>query len=229
MSAFAPALSRPIISPKPWETSTRSTSTSHVPTIAETEAVQHAFSKALLSATEPCAVKGKNYSDVERCSLFGIGLGMSLEDVKQKIISSSFFTREPMLIKGCHGSNKQCIGYVFEHKDGFSVSVEFEPTSDEATKASALVVSDVTLWFTPGANPYFDPESMRSIFVKLIGEPDISRDIGDRWGDVEFSGGIPTVWDAAIGQSFAVVLSSGHPSETFIASNDGRLFHEAQR
>jgi hypothetical protein len=65
-------------------TKIRSTSTSHVPTIAETEAVQLVFSKELLSATAPCAVKGKNYSDARRCSLFGIGLGMSLEDVKQK-------------------------------------------------------------------------------------------------------------------------------------------------
>jgi hypothetical protein len=200
-----------------------------VPTIAETEAVQLAFSKELSSATAPCAVKGKNYSDVRRCSLFGIGLGMSLEDVTQKIKSSAFFTREPYLIKGCHGSNKQCVGYVFEHKDGFSISVEFEPSSDESTEASALIVSDVTLWFMPTANPYFDPESMRPIFVKLIGEPDMSRDIGDRWGDVELTGGIPTVWDSAVGQSFAVVLSGGHPSETFTASKDGRPFHEAQR
>jgi hypothetical protein len=149
---------------------------------------------------------------------------MSLEEVTNKINSSAFFTREPYLVKGCHGSNKQCVGYVFEHKDGFSISVEFEPASDENPESSVLIASDVTLWFTQGANPYFDPENMRPIFLRLIGEPDLSTDISDRWGDVEITGGIPTVWDSVIGRSFAVVLSGGHPSETFTASNDRRPF-----
>ena len=61
----------------------------------------------------------------------------------------------------------------------------------------------------PGANPYFDSQIMRLIFVRLVGQPDFSDDLGDQWGDVDRAGGIPTLYDTGRDQNFVVVLTTG--------------------
>jgi hypothetical protein len=125
--------------------------------------------------------------------------------------------------------NKKCVGFVFEQKDVFSISVDFDERDAEGSEATVPVVSEVVLWFMPAANPYFDPQGMRPIFVKLIGEPDASTDIDDRWGDAEFSGGIPKLWGFVHGRTFMVVLSAGHQCETSLSGLEPRLLREARR
>jgi hypothetical protein len=212
-----------------WDNWTRSKAPAQI-SGNETEAAQHAYSKELLSAASPCAVKGKNYSDVKQCSLFGIRLGMSPEDVIRKIKSSAFFPDVPEFIKGCNSKNKKCVGYVSDHKDGFTIIVDFEPASDGSTELSALIAAAVVLWLEPGANPYFDPQSMLPVFVRLIGEPDLSWDRGyrHRWGDLE-DAGVPNILAAATNGMFLIALSRGGAGETSLSSNDPQLLREARR
>jgi hypothetical protein len=148
---------------------------------------------------------------------------MSLEDATQKIKSSAFFPDEPIFIKGCHGTSKKCVGYLIDRKAGLTITVDFEPASDE--RPETLVASEITLWFGPGAIPYLDPQGMRSNFVRLIGHPDRtieSSPPSDVWGDVEVTGGIPSIIAFADEQTFVVVLSAGHTSETSISIREAR-------
>jgi hypothetical protein len=81
-------------------------------------------------------VKGKRFSEIKNCSVFGLRLGMTFNEAKQIIDQSGYFPENVSLtkVKGCHSDNEACVGYVFTTKDGFSISVEFDPSfeGDEA-------------------------------------------------------------------------------------------------
>ena len=72
---------------------------------------------------------------------------------------------------------------------------------------------------------------MRPVFVRMIGEPDNSTDIGDQWGDVEFAGGIPAMYDFVYPENrrFVIGLTTGKTSETLLSINEPQLLVEAQR
>ena len=70
--------------------------------------------------------------------------------------------------------------FAAHHKDGLYLSVDFVAGApDEGTEFKA---SNITLSLSPGANPYFDPQSVRSVFLKLLGPPDLSDGRSDEWG-----------------------------------------------
>jgi hypothetical protein len=49
------------------------------------ELMQKAFYQGPLNVAKLCAVKGKRVSDVKNCNLFGLRLGMTLDEAKQII------------------------------------------------------------------------------------------------------------------------------------------------
>jgi hypothetical protein len=93
------------------------------------EIMQKAFYQGPLDIA-PCAEKRKKVSDVKYCSVFGLCLGMMLDQTKQIIDRSGYFLEKASFtkIKGCHSDNETCVGYVFATKDGLSISVEFDPS-----------------------------------------------------------------------------------------------------
>jgi hypothetical protein len=68
---------------------------------SERKATQAVFQRALMNAPKPCVVKAKPYSDIRGCSVFGLRLGMSLEDVKESSDGSGYFSDGASLTKGC--------------------------------------------------------------------------------------------------------------------------------
>jgi hypothetical protein len=66
-------------------------------------------------------------------------------------------------------------------REGFTVSADFEPHSPgDKTRFSAQRIS---LTFGPGTTPYFDPDALGAIFIKLIGPPDTTdTDHDHHWG-----------------------------------------------
>jgi hypothetical protein len=174
------------------------------------ELMQKAFYQGVQNVGKPCAVKRKTFSEVRNCSVFGLRLGMKLDEAKQIIDQSGYFPEKASLtkIKGCHSDNEACVGYVFATKDGLSISVEFDPSfqGDE----TQLSVAQITLWFDPGANPYFDPNSFRANFVKIFGRPDRIEGSNAFWGDPE-GRSIRVYAYEADGKS-VIILEGTHPT-----------------
>src|SRR5262249_18442473 len=137
------------------------------------ELMQKTFNRGLLNVAKPCAIKSKKFSEISDCSLFGLTLGMTFDEAKLIIDQSGYFPEKASItkIKGCHSRNDEaCVGYIFARKDGLSIIVDFDPSSEG--DESRLAVSQIALWFDPGANPYFDLKVLRAIFIKLFGTPD---------------------------------------------------------
>jgi hypothetical protein len=147
----------------------------------ESEARQIVFSNNLMRETAPCARKTKDGSDVSGCSVFGLRPGMSYEQVKQVIDSSGYFSAQTILTeqheKPAPGTPKAAAAH---SKDGLYLGVEFVSAPPE--DAAKLKASNITLTLGPGANPYFDAKSMRPLFVKLFGAPDVTTGDSDEWG-----------------------------------------------
>ena len=144
------------------------------------KATQATFNKALLNVPKPCAVRGKKYSDITNCSVFGLRLEMSLAEVKETLDGSGYFPDKTALINDCKGEQPNCAGYVFERTDDFSIQAVFR-AAYEGDK-NLLAVSEIRMWLDPRSTPYFRAESMPATFVDLFGPPD--RTLGDHnfWG-----------------------------------------------
>jgi hypothetical protein len=125
------------------------------------ELMQKAFSRELQNVSEPCAVKCKKFSEVKNCSVFGLRLGMTLEEAKQIIDPSGYSPEKASLteLKRCHSDNEASVGYVFVTKVGLSIGLEFYSSFE--VDETQLSVARIASWFDAGANPYFDPSSFR--------------------------------------------------------------------
>jgi hypothetical protein len=179
-----------------------------------------AYAKSLLSGasvpvSKPCATRGKRFSDVKNYSVFGLGLGMTFDEAKQIIDQSGYFPEKTTLtrIKGCHSNNAACVGYIFARKDGISLSVDFDASSDG--DESHLVVSQILLWFDPAANPYFDPIGLEVTFIKLFGAPDRTQGSNAFWGDPQ--GRNIRVYTSEPDRNSVVVLEGKHPTRELYA------------
>jgi hypothetical protein len=186
--------------------------------------MQKTFNQAILNLAKPCAVRGRKFSEVKNCSMFGLRLGMTFADAKQMVEHSGYFPQKVSLtkIKGCHSNNQACVGYIFASKDGLSISIDFDPSSEG--DESRLSASQISLWFDPGANPYFDPNSLRATFVKVIGAPDTTDGSDAFWGDP--GGRNIRIYVSESDRKCAVILEGTHPRNnqvqppTKFAAND---------
>jgi hypothetical protein len=151
-------------------------SSSSTPTDSTREQMQANFNKLLFANPKPCATKNTNVLDVTACSLFGVRLGMTLGEVEKVIDGSAYFASSSHM-QDCYD---KCAGTVYQQREGFSVSVSFEQASPgDKTRLSAY---QITLIFGPSANPYFDPEAFRGMFVRMIGPPDTTTGEDNIWG-----------------------------------------------
>jgi hypothetical protein len=73
---------------------------------------------------------------------------------------------------------------------------------------SQLSVSEIALWFDPGANPYFEPKSFRATFVKIFGAPDRIEGSNAFWGDPE--GRNIRVYAYEAERKSAIILEGAH-------------------
>jgi hypothetical protein len=201
-----------VLQPEPAHSSYLSTPTVSQMTTTrrqDRELMQKAFYQGPLNVAKPCAVKHEKFSEVNDCRVFGLRLGMTFDDAKQIIDQSGYFPETASLtkVKGCHSHNETCVGYIFAVKDGLSIGVEFDPAfeGDESQPS----VSQIALWFDPGANPYFDPRSFRVTFVKILGAPDRTEGSNAFWGDPE--GRNIRVYAYEADRKSAIILERTHP------------------
>jgi predicted TPR repeat methyltransferase len=144
------------------------------------EATRAAFQTSLFKEQIPCAVKGNKFSDVKDCAVFGLRLGMTVDEVKRVVDGSGYFSDRAFFVKGCTDPDPRCVGFIYRSKDGLSISADFVAANDDESR---LVVSKVVMRLDFGANPYFDPSSSRPTFVRLFGPPDQTTQDDDGWGD----------------------------------------------
>jgi len=137
------------------------------------EVVQSNFNKALMAAPRPCAVKEKSGSDLTNCSLLGVKLGMSVDDVKNALDGSGYFKPSSLNTICSDKSDNDCGGFVRGDRDGLSATFRF---------GKSMAVREITLVFGSGIHPYYEPEALRGTFVKMIGAPDGTRAEHDSWG-----------------------------------------------
>jgi tetratricopeptide (TPR) repeat protein len=146
------------------------------------------FRMNLFGQREPCAVKSGKVSDVKHCELFGIRLGMTVDEVKKVIDESGYFSEEARLTKPCGNPDPRCVGFIYiGDSDVLNIAAEFSASRDHASR---LVASEVTMWLGSGTNPYFEPANMRETFVRLFGPPDWTYQDHYKWGDVDETGGV---------------------------------------
>jgi hypothetical protein len=152
------------------------------------EAMQANFNMVLFAASKPCATKTKpkSTSDVTNCSLFGLRLGMSLDEAKKIIDGSGYFPRNTYLLGTPSCDYKDCAGKIYQKREGLTVSVEFGRVSPE--DKTQLFAKEITLIFDPGGNPYFDSESLRATFIQMMGPPDTVSGEHQSWGDSNGAG-----------------------------------------
>jgi hypothetical protein len=150
---------------------------------SERQSLQSAFNVLLASETRPCATKnkGEKFSNVRGCSLFRIKLGMWDRTISKAIDASGYFSEKAFLYDGCQGKKESCVygRWISDARDGFSIRINFNYTNDSPTMLEA---THIDLSFDAGAHPYFEPDSIRSNFVKAIGPPDHSDQDRDTWG-----------------------------------------------
>ena len=168
-----------------WKTFFSSSST-----YDERKAQRELFQKVVMQAQHPCAIKeqGAKFSNLKECTLFRLRPGMGSSEVIAVINSSGYFKdraylHDPNFGKDYCDKNEDptnaayCRYYVYSSNPALSVSVHF----DDRWAAAR----DVTLVFEDAAHPYFEPRSMRGLFVKLIGQPDSSSSDDDFWGHAD--------------------------------------------
>jgi len=156
----------------------------HSQTSTQAQASRQSATNSLMTANQrPCAVKrrGERVSDVKGCSLFRLRLGMGVNEVSEILESSGYFSHKAPLTNRCDPEKGTCVHthYIHQQRDGFSVTADFAP---KHPKDKALILKQIALWFGPGTNPYYDPEGIRSTFVKVFGPPDASNPNSDNWG-----------------------------------------------
>jgi hypothetical protein len=104
--------------------------------------------------------------------------------VTEILDKSGFFTYKASTTNVCKPDEKPCVDgrWISNSREGFNIMVYFNPTNDPKILPE---VTRIRLSFDAGAYPYFDPDIMRSTFVKLIGQPDQSTTTSDRWGSYD--------------------------------------------
>jgi nitrate reductase NapE component len=123
------------------------------------EATQALFAKSLLNGPKPCAAKGKKVSEIKKCGVLGVRLGMSLDEVKEVLDGSGYFASGVSFTKSCHNQDPQCAGYIYARTDAFSISVNFRPAwAGDTTRYS---VSNADFRIDLSLMPYLAPETMR--------------------------------------------------------------------
>lgn len=147
---------------------------------SERLSLQSAFNVLLATEKTPCAIKGKGeqYSDVSRCSLFRIALGAYDGTVALEIDKSGYFPGKSAIYDACNKEDCAYQKWVSNTREGFSISVSLNYTTD----STLLRATEVHLSFDAGTHPYFDAQTIRSAFVKLIGPPDHTSGDTDSWG-----------------------------------------------
>lgn len=150
----------------------------------EQAALQNVFNALITTDKRPCGLKrkGEKLTDVRGCSLFRLRLGMTVDEVNRALEQSGYFPSKAVLINQCKPEKeKTCVHthFIFRQRDGFSVTADFSP---QETDDKSLTLKQITLWFGPGSNPYFEPENVRSTFVKVVGPPDETINNNDNWG-----------------------------------------------
>jgi len=157
---------------------------------SEKRSLQSAFNVLLANDKGPCAVKGKGdeFSNVKGCSLFRITLGSFDTLVAAELDKSGYFPSKSIIYDNCKNEKEDCIHgrWISNTREGFSIRVQLNHTTDTGIPSA----TEIALSFNAGAHPYFDPQAIRSAFVKLIGPPDYSGTDADSWG--RFGG--PYVW-----------------------------------
>jgi hypothetical protein len=167
-------------------TSQNSRSAAASPISESSRAVTQAtFHRGLLAVQKPCAVKNKKSSNVESCSVFGLRLGMSLDEAKQTLEGSGYFHDEPSVAGSCHDSATHC--NIYGHADAFTVLVSFSPAYPGDNKLFSA--SEIVLRFKVAVIPYLNAQSMRATFVKLFGVPDLITETDDIGGDLSRKNG----------------------------------------
>jgi hypothetical protein len=156
----------------------------------EKRSLQSAFNVLLANEKSPCAVKGKGdeFSNVKGCSLFRITLGSLDNLVAAELDKSGFFPGKSIIYDTCKNEKDDCLNgrWVSNTREGFSIRVQLNHTTDTSIPSA----TEIALSFNAGAHPYFDPQIIRSAFVKLIGPPDYSGSDTDSWGRY----GGPYIW-----------------------------------
>ena len=110
--------------------------------------------------------------------------------VTQILDKSGYFARKSSLFDTCKNEKEDCIygRSVSTSREGFSFHAYFNYTNDSGT---LLAATEISLRFNAGTHPYFDADTIRSTFVKVIGPPDHSDKDSDSWGK-QFDG--PYIW-----------------------------------
>jgi hypothetical protein len=150
----------------------------------EVQTALQSFNASITTDQQPCAIrrKGERFADVKGCALFRLRLGMNANEVAQILSSSGYFPRNARLTNRCDPKTVDCVfsHYIHQQRDGFAVTADFSSTQ---TKDNSFVAKQISLSFGAAAHPYYDPESIRATFVKVLGPPDISNaSKGDTWG-----------------------------------------------
>jgi hypothetical protein len=174
----------------------------------ERKAQRELFQKVVMQAPQPCAVKEQAAKAVnlKGCTLFRLRPGMSSAEVLSVINSSGYFEkraslRDPIIdrknIKDCK-RYVVCRHYVSARNSAFYVSADFDEN---------LIAQKITFVFEQDAHPYFDPKSLRAMFVKVIGPPDSSNG-HDVWGEREVHGKL-SIHAYTHNDTFWVVFETG--------------------
>jgi lipoprotein NlpI len=191
----------------PYDNTVEHTAAALLPTDPR-KSEQASFHTVLLKERQPCAAKSGKVSDVRNCELFGIRLGMTVDEVKKVIDESGYFSKEASLTKPCGNPDSRCVGIIYSgDSDVLNVTAEFSASRDDASR---LVASQVTMWLGSGTNPYFEPANMRETFVRLFGPPDSTYQDHDKWGDVDETGGA-LIRAYPYEKNFVVILKDNPP------------------
>jgi len=145
------------------------------------DAVKGNFRRLLFSGAKPCAVRERKNSDLSACSVFGIKLGDTFQQVKTTIDGSGFFTEPATLRENCRNKRKNCQQQLYINNGAFTLMLEFIP--EDVNPDDPMTVSKITAILSPNDNPYATAQSLRPLFAKLFGRPDKSEGGEDNWGD----------------------------------------------
>ena len=139
---------------------------------------QNSFNAALLSAKTPCTKKIRAGLDLSQCSIFGLRPGMRAEQAVELINSTGYF-RTRKKTSPC-SKKDACSHELTLIKDGFYIRVAFQEYPDHSEQVRKIILS-----FDSGSHPYFDPELIKSIFLKILGPPNVTLERHLIWNSTD--------------------------------------------
>jgi hypothetical protein len=131
-----------------------------------------------LSGKAPCTAKTQAGLDLSRCSIFGLKPGMRPKQAVDVVNSSGYF-RTQKDISPC-SKKDACSHHLSLIKNGFYTRIEFQENPDHSEG-----ISKITSSFDAGAHPYFDPELIKSSFLKILGPPNVMLDGHAIWSSAD--------------------------------------------